>query len=114
MADQIIEDDGTLACLHLPADHGRKRFSCPEMRQTDLVGRTFWVVDYFDNVQSKFSADRYLFKIKFEKDDPESAARKVWTGSDDIKYVLDKLRELDKFPRKVTLRKGEKNNFYFE
>ena len=40
-------------------------FSCPEEKQSNLVDKTFWVIDYFDNVPSKYAQDRYLFKIKF-------------------------------------------------
>lgn len=108
------EDDGSLACLNIPADRNRKRFACPEEKQSNLVGKTFWVIDYYDNVPSKYAQDRYLFKIKENLEDGEDKARKVWTGSEDIKFILDKLRELDKFPRRVTLRRGDKNNFYFE
>lgn len=109
-----IKDDGTLECLHLPADAGRKRFSCPPEQQRNLVGKTFWVLDYFADVRSRYSDDRYLFKLKFDLEDSESDARKVWTGSADIKYVLDKLRELGKFPRRVTLKSGEGGRLYFE
>ena len=73
----IFEDDGTLACLHLSADRARKRFNCPDELQSNLVGKTFWVIDFFDNVPSKYSQDRYLFQIKFEKDAPDSEARKI-------------------------------------
>lgn len=112
--NSMFEDDGTLACLHLSADRARKRFNCPDELQSNLVGKTFWVIVFFDNVPSKYSQDRYLFQIKFEKDAPDSEARKVWTGSTAIKSVLDALRELNKFPRKVTLRKGKNNDYYFE
>ena len=48
-----IEDDGSLACLGLDTDRERKVFSCPAARQIDLVGKTFWVLDYFGNIEGK-------------------------------------------------------------
>ena len=114
MEENEIIDDGTLACLNIPADRAKKRFTCPEEQQSNLIGRTFWIMYFFDNVPSRYSNDRYLMKIKFEKDDPDSAARKVWTGSEDIKFILDKLREMNKLPRKVTLRRDGKNHFFLE
>ena len=38
MSAEIFEDDGTLACLHLPADAANKRFFCREERQENLIG----------------------------------------------------------------------------
>lgn len=43
----------------------------------------------------------------------ESEAKKFFTGSSDILYVLKKIKEVNKFPRKVTLR-GNGNRYYFE
>ena len=71
------------------------------------------MLDYCSGVQSQYG-ERYIFKIKFNLEDDESAARKVWTGSSDIQFVLDKIGELGKFPRKVTLRKDGRNHYYFE
>ena len=112
MAD-IFEDDGTLACLHIPADRVNKRFQCPEEQQTNLVNKTFWVVDYFPEVTTKFGI-RHLFKIKYNLDDAETEARKVFTGASDICFILDWLDENGKFPRKVTLRKEGRNHYFFE
>lgn len=112
--EKLFNDDGSLGCLHIPVDRTRKRFNCPEEQQSNLVNQTFWVMDYFDNVHSRYGDDKYLFKIKFDKDADESTARKVWTGSDDIKYILDTLRDINKFPRRVTLRKEGKNHYFFE
>ena len=46
-------------------------------------------------------------------DSPDSEAKKFFTGSADILYVLQKIKEMKKFPRKVTLR-GSGNRYYFE
>lgn len=109
-----IEDDGSLACLGLDTDRERKVFSCPAARQIDLVGKTFWVLDYFGDIVGKDGNKKYLFKIIPNLDDPSTEERKVWTGSPEIMHVLDKLRELDKFPRMVTLMKHNRGAMYFK
>ena len=110
---ELFEDDGTLACLRRPADRKNKRFSCPEEQQTNLINKTFWVLDFFPDVETRFGT-RHLFKFKYNLEDAETEARKVFTGASDIKYILEKLGEMEKFPRKVTLRKEGKNHYYFE
>lgn len=57
-----IEDDGSLACLGLDMDRQRKVFSCPAARQIDLVGKTFWELDYFGNIEGK---DNYRGWLKY-------------------------------------------------
>ena len=36
MAEELFEDDGTLACLHIPADESNKRFACKAERQENF------------------------------------------------------------------------------
>lgn len=109
----LFEDDGTLACLRLPVDAANKRFYCREERQENLIGKTFWLQGYFPDVQTRFGT-RHIYKATFERDDPDSEAFKVFTGAVSCKYVLEKLEEMGKYPRKVTLRKEGKNNYFFE
>lgn len=113
MAEEIIEDDGTLACLGLTKNERDKRFTCKEEQQGNLVNKTFWLLDYFSGVRTQYG-ERYIYKMKFNLEDDESAARKVWTGSTDCQFVLDKLGEMKKFPRKVTLRKEGRGHYFFE
>lgn len=40
MEKELFEDDGSLACLHLPADRANKRFVCKEERQENLINKT--------------------------------------------------------------------------
>lgn len=113
-----ITDDGSLSFLNIPRDGNSRSFNCDETTQSKLVNTTFWVIDYIEDVPTRFSkakgsSGQTLVKIKPEKDSPESAARKFFTGSLDILYVLQKIREMNKFPRRVTLR-GNGNRFYFE
>ena len=112
------EDDGSLAFLRIPRDESSRSFNCDETTQSKLVNTTFWVVDFIEEVPTRFSKAKWikgqtLVKIKPDKDSPESDAKKFFTGSADILYVLKKIKEMNKFPRKVTLR-GSGNRFWFE
>ena len=113
MAEEIFQDDGSLACLGITKNERDKKFTCKEEQQSNLVNKTFWVLDYFAGVQTQYG-ERYIFKMKYNLEDPEVEARKVWTGSSDIQFVLDKIGEMGKFPRRVTLRKEGRNHYFFE
>ena len=111
-------DDGSLEFLKIPRDENNRSFNCDETTQSKLVNTMFWVVDFIEDVPTKFSKQKgvkgqTLVKIKPVKDSPEIDAKKFFTGSADILYVLQKIKELGKFPRRVTLR-GNGNRFYFE
>lgn len=112
------EDDGSLAFLIIPRDESSRSFNCDETTQSKLVNTTFWVVDFIEEVPTRFSKSKgtkgqTLVKIKMSKDDLESNAKKFFTGSSDILYVLKKIKELKAFPRRVTLRSNG-NRYYFE
>lgn len=112
------EDDGSLAFLRIPRDESSRSFNCDETTQSKLVNTTFWVVDFIEEVPTRFSKSKVtkgqtLVKIKMSKDDLESNAKKFFTGSSDILYVLKKIKELKAFPRRVTLRSNG-NRYYFE
>lgn len=112
------EDDGSLSFLNIPRDENCRSFNCDETTQSKLVNTSFWVVDFIEDVPTRFSKAKgikgqTLVKIKPEKDSPDSYAKKFFTGSADILYVLQKIKEMKKFPRKVTLR-GSGNRYYFE
>lgn len=112
------EDDGSLAFLRIPRDESSRSFNCDETTQPKLVNTTFWVVDFIEEVPTRFSKSKgtkgqTLVKIKMSKDDLESNAKKFFTGSSDILYVLKKIKELKAFPRRVTLRSNG-NRYYFE
>ena len=71
MSAEIFEDDGTLACLHLPADAANKRFFCKEERQENLIGKTFWLQGFFADVQTRYGI-RHIYKATYEKEDNDS------------------------------------------
>lgn len=116
--ENIIEDDGSLDFLKIPHDENNRSFNCDETTQSKIVNTTFWVVDFIEDVPTRFSKAKgikgqTLVKIKPEKDSPDKDAKKFFTGSADILYVLKKIKEMNKFPRKVTLR-GNGNRYFFE
>ena len=97
-------DDGSLAFLKIQPDANNRHFNCPETNQQKLINLSFWVVDYLDDIKTKYGANRNLVKVKFKLEDPESEARKFFTNSSEIKYVLAKVKEMEAFPRRVTMR----------
>ena len=106
-------DDGSLAFLKIEPDKNSRRFNCSEINSQKLINTSFWLVDFIDGVETKFGKERYLVKIKFNKDDGDSDAKKFFTNSGEIKYVLNKIREKDAFPRKVIMR-ASGTRYYFE
>ena len=112
------EDDGSLAFLKIPRDERSRSFNCDETTQSKLVNTQFWVVDFLEDVQTRFSkakgkSGQTLVKIKPQKDNPESEAKKFFTGSTDILYVCQQIKKMNAFPRRVTLRSSG-NRFFFE
>lgn len=113
MEDITKEDDGSLDFLRIPPDETNKHFNCPETTQQKLTNLTFWVCDYIEGIKTKFGGDRVLVKIKMNKDDRECDAKKFFTNSQEIKYILGKIKELNAFPRRVTMR-ASGTRYYFE
>lgn len=109
----MIKDDGSLSFLNIEPDKSNRQFNCPEITQQKLINLQFFVVDYLDEIKTKYGNDRFLVKIKFNLEDSESEARKFFTNSREIKYVLSKVKELNAFPRKVTM-KASGNRYYLE
>ncbi|MCD8282393.1 MAG: hypothetical protein LUC22_03955 [Prevotella sp.] len=105
------QDDGGLAFLNIPRNKENKSYTCKQASQTDLLNTTFWVLD-FTLVKTRFSKDgdapRALMLVK--KADGELV--KVFTGSQDIIYILQEIEKRDAFPRRVTL-KGNGTRFWF-
>ncbi len=106
-----MEDNGSLAFLNIKVECGSKQFNCNEIKQSQLANREFWLIDYIKDIKTKYGEGRYLIKIKFNKDDADDLARKFFTNSKEIKYILDKIEEFNAFPRKVTLSVIGNNKF---
>lgn len=105
------DDDGSLSFLNIKPDEKNKHFNSREVTQQSLINTTFWIVDYAKDVKTKYGEGRYLVKGKNALEDAESQSFKFFTNSQDIKYILDKIAELNAFPRRVTMRM--KGNYYF-
>jgi hypothetical protein len=106
-------DDGSLSFLKIEPDKNSRHFNCSEITQQKLINLSFWIVDYLEDVKTKFGNNRFLVKIKFNKEDRDTDAKKFFTNSQEIKYVLGKIRELNAFPRKVTMR-ASGTRYYLE
>ena len=106
-------DDGSLAFLDIAPDETNKHFNCPETTQQQLINRSFWLIDYIKGQKTKFGADRYIVLVKFNNDDKMTDARKFFTNSRDIKYVLDQIKQRNAVPRHVTMR-ASGTRYYFE
>ena len=113
MDNNMNEDDGSLDFLKIPADETNKHFNCPETTQQKLTNLSFWVCDYIEGVKTKFGNDRTLVKIKTNRDDKDSEAKKFFTNSQEIKYVLKQIKDRNAFPRRVTMR-ASGTRYYFE
>ena len=46
---------------------------------------------YFGDIMGKDGKMKYIFKAKYNLEDDESEAFKVWTGSTEIFFILDKI-----------------------
>lgn len=110
-------DDGSLAFLNIPRDPTNKSWPDNVVKQGRLVNTTFWVIDYqivsTRYTREKGSEGQCLVLIKDDPAQADADARKFFTGSKEIRYVLEQLRTLDAFPRRVTLR-GSGNRYWLE
>lgn len=86
-----------MAFLQIEPDANNKHFNCPETNQQKLINLSFWVVDYLDDVKTKFGNNRFLVKIKFNREDPDNEARKFFTNSQEINISLGRLRSVTPF-----------------
>lgn len=113
MAQENSSDDGSLSFLKIQPDEANKHFNCPETTQQKLINLQFWLVDFIEDVKTKFGEHRFLVKIKFKEEDPDSEAKKFFTNSSEIKYVLQEIKKRNAFPRRVTMR-ASGTRYYFE
>lgn len=110
------KDDGTLKCLGLKRRVRKDWFNCKEVEQNELEDKTFYVLDFQYVKRTAHGNNRVVVKVGRTPNDPEEVCGKFFSGSADVKDILEQLRELDAFPRKVTLRKHKEFNrgYYFE
>ena len=93
------EDDGSLSFLAIPQDEGNKHFNCRETTQQKLINLTFWVCDFIEGVKTKFGAERFLVKIKKNRDDKDrQRSRKVLYQFKRNKVRFEGDKETERFP----------------
>ncbi len=111
-------DDGSLSFLNIPRDENSRSMKGDQVKQEKIVNTSFWVFDFLEEVPTKYSKQKgtkgqTLVQIRPERDSPESEARKFFTGSQDILYILREIKKRNAFPRRVIMR-SEGNRYYFE
>lgn len=52
------KDDGSLAFLNIPRDENNRSFNCDATSQSKLVNTSFWVVDFIEDVDTRFSKQK--------------------------------------------------------
>lgn len=82
-----------------PAD-GKKRFDCPIVPIGDIVNVPIVLEDFETGIKTKEGEDRYLVKIKAGGED-----KKFFTNSEEMKSLLDQMREGDYFPVETTIKR---------
>lgn len=111
-------DDGSLAFLNIPRDENSRSFNCKDVSQSKLVNTSFWLIDFLEDVPTRFSKQKgkkgqTLVMVKKELSDPDSEAMKFFTGSTDILYILQEIKKRNASPRKATLR-CQGNRYFLE
>lgn len=76
------------------ATDGKKRFECATAKLNDLQNMTIVVKDFETGISTKEGADRYV--VLFEGEDGHEG--KFFTNSEEMKQILDKVREAGKLP----------------
>lgn len=115
---EVKADDGSLAFLKIPRNENSRSFNCEDISQTKLVNTSFWIMDFLEDVPTRFSKQKgtkgqTLVLIKKNLEDADSEAKKFFTGSQDILYICQEIKKRDAFPRKVTMRSNG-NRFFVE
>lgn len=83
------------------AEDGKKRFECPSVRLGDIQNTVVVVKDFETDVTTKEGGGRYVVLI----DDAEGREKKFFTNSDELKQILDKVRDADKLPFRTTIKR---------
>ena len=79
--NNVVADDGSLSFLKLRRKETNRQFNCEKVNQQKLVNTTFWIVDFVGHIKTQWGEDQYIVKIKKNLEDPESEAKKFFTGS---------------------------------
>ena len=98
------EDDGSLAFLKINVTDETRYFNCETITMQRLLNKRVLVMDIVDGVSTKHGDSRMVVKIKKNENDLESDALKFFTNSMEMKLILNKVKEMGKLPRWVTVR----------
>lgn len=93
-----------------PSD-GKKRFDCQIVPISDITNVPVIVSDFETDIKTKEGEGRYLVLIEVDK-----TQKKFFTNSEEMKSILDQIREKDELPfetiiKKVSLGKITKYKF---
>lgn len=80
-------------------------FDCEVIQQKELAGHIFWVVDYIDNVPTKYTKEKnsgegrmIVLISSVRKPTERNHYRKFFTGSTLIRTTMEELKSLGKLP----------------
>lgn len=79
--------------------NGKKMFNGKQVPLSSLCNLRIELQDYDSNVKTEYGEDRYVVSFKYEN----GAYGKFFTNSDEMKYMLDSIREKNAFPCIVTI-----------
>lgn len=101
-----MKDFAQLGINYVSQD-GKKMFDVPSVSVNDLLNRRIIVKDYEADVKTKQGDGRYVVRIT----DENGKDLKFFTNSAEMKFMLDKVKELGEFPFSTTIaRKNIGNN----
>ena len=87
-------------------------YTCRKTNQNALLGQTFWIFGYQkkDVVKDGKVSEKYVLRCRRELEDSEESDFKFFTGSPQIKYKLDYIKDNKHFPARCKL-VGDGQNF---
>lgn len=101
MSEREIKKFGDLGLKWVPAD-GKKRFDCRATRIKDIVNIPIVIEDFEVDVTTKEGEHRHLVFFS-ERDHPE-IKKKFFTNSEEMKNLLDQMRENNMLPVETTIK----------
>lgn len=88
------------------AKDGKKRFDCDAYSLGDLMNKTIEVIDFETGINTREGKDRYLILFN-EKTIGEG---KFFTASEELKQLLDKIKEQDGLPFSTIIQRKKFSN----
>jgi len=103
---------GAFEPLVIPPNPEESFYTCRKTNQNALIGQTFWIFGFQSKQVEKDGrvSDKYVLKCRREINDSEENDFKFFTGSPQIKYKLEYVKEHEHFPIRCKL-VGDGKNF---